>query len=38
VTRIDPATNEVVVTIPVGGAPVGIAVSGETVWVAVAER
>ncbi|MGH2394760.1 MAG: YncE family protein, partial [Candidatus Limnocylindria bacterium] len=37
VTRIDPATNEVVVTITVGGAPVGIAVSGETVWVAVAE-
>ncbi|HUG94593.1 MAG TPA: protein kinase [Pleomorphomonadaceae bacterium] len=38
VTRIDSATNEVVVTITVGGAPVGIAVSGETVWVAVAER
>jgi len=38
VSRIDPATNEVVVIITIGGAPVGVAVSGETVWVAVAER
>jgi YVTN family beta-propeller protein len=37
VSRIDPATNTVIATIPIGGAPQGIAVSGTTVWVAVAE-
>jgi YVTN family beta-propeller protein len=35
VSRIDPATNEVVRTIPVGNAPTGIAVAGGLVWVAV---
>jgi YVTN family beta-propeller protein len=38
VSRIDPETNEVVVSITIGGTPVGIAFSDETVWVAVAER
>jgi YVTN family beta-propeller protein len=37
VLRIDPATNAVASTITIGGAPVGVAVSGTTVWVAVAE-
>jgi YVTN family beta-propeller protein len=37
VTRIDPATNSEVATITVGGVPQGIAVVGNTVWVAVAE-
>jgi YVTN family beta-propeller protein len=34
VSRIDPTTNEVVQMIEVGGAPAGIAVEGELVWVA----
>jgi virginiamycin B lyase len=33
VTRIDPATNEVVATIPVGRAPSGLAVGAGAVWV-----
>ena len=37
VSRIDPATNAVVAIIRIGGAPQGIAVSGNTVWVSVAE-
>jgi YVTN family beta-propeller protein len=35
VARIDPATNDVVETIPVGNAPVGIAVVDGEVWVTV---
>ena len=35
VSRIDPATNEVVATIEVGNAPAGIAVGDGFVWVAV---
>jgi YVTN family beta-propeller protein len=35
VSRIDPATNEVVKTIEVGGAPSGIVVAGGVVWVAI---
>ena len=35
VSRIDPATNDVVKTIKVGNAPEGIAVSNGLVWVAV---
>ena len=35
VSRIDPATNEVVGTIEVENAPAGIAVSDGFVWVAV---
>ena len=35
VSRIDPATNEVVGTVAVGNAPTGIAVAGGLVWVAV---
>lgn len=34
VTRIDPATNEVVAEIPVGGFPLGIATGFGSVWVA----
>jgi YVTN family beta-propeller protein len=37
VSRIDPATNTAVATIAIGGSPVGVAVAGTTVWVAVAE-
>ena len=33
VARIDPATNEVVATIPVGRAPSGLAVGAGAVWV-----
>ena len=36
VSRIDPATNTVSATITIGGAPHGIAVFGDQVWVAVA--
>jgi YVTN family beta-propeller protein len=35
VSRIDPATNEVVDTLDVGAAPTGIAVANGFVWVAV---
>ncbi len=38
VSRIDPATNTVTATITLGGEPVAVAVSGTTVWVAVAGR
>ena len=31
--RIDPVTNKVVKTIPVGSAPSGIAVTADAVWV-----
>jgi hypothetical protein len=37
VIRIDPSTNEAMTPIEIGGVPVGIAVAGTTVWVAVAE-
>ena len=37
VSRIDPVTKEVV-SIPVGGSPVAIAISGDLVWVVVAAR
>jgi peptide/nickel transport system substrate-binding protein len=38
-SRIDPATNSVVQTIPVGNWPVGVAVGAHSVWVAnVADR
>jgi YVTN family beta-propeller protein len=35
VSRIDPATNEVVETISLGNAPAGIALGGDLLWVAV---
>jgi YVTN family beta-propeller protein len=35
VSRIDPATNQVVRTIPVGNVPVGIAIAGGLVWVTI---
>jgi YVTN family beta-propeller protein len=35
VSRIDPESNEVVATIALAHRPAGIAVSGETVWVAI---
>jgi len=35
VFRIDPASNAVVETIPVGHAPAGIALVDDTVWVSV---
>lgn len=35
VSRIDPETNEIEATIPVGNAPTGIAMTGGLVWVAV---
>jgi YVTN family beta-propeller protein len=35
VMRIDPDTGKVVATIKVGGAPIGIAVSNDLVWVTV---
>ena len=34
VARIDPATNKVVDTIPVGREPTGVAVGAGSVWVA----
>ena len=33
-SRIDPETNDVRQTIPVGGGPAGLAVGGGAVWVA----
>jgi YVTN family beta-propeller protein len=36
VAVIDPATNAIVAGIPVGSAPTGVAVAGDTVWVASA--
>jgi YVTN family beta-propeller protein len=33
-TRIDPATNSVVATIPIGGNPAGVAVGEGSVWIA----
>lgn len=35
VSRIDPATNEVVATIEVGHRPLGVAVGNGLVWVTV---
>jgi YVTN family beta-propeller protein len=35
VSRIDPETNEVVATIALAHRPAGIAVSDDTVWVAI---
>ena len=35
VLRIDPKTNRVVQTIPVGGTPTALAVGTKAVWVAV---
>jgi YVTN family beta-propeller protein len=37
VSRIDPATNQVVVTIPVGRAPGAVTEAGGVVWVALPE-
>lgn len=34
VTRIDPATNDVIATIPVGDTPRGVAATADAVWVA----
>ena len=35
ISRIDPATNDVTDVIPVGGAPSGVAVWDDEVWVTV---
>ena len=35
VSRIDPGTGDVVATISLAHRPAGIAVSGDTIWVAV---
>lgn len=37
VSRVDPETGEIV-TIPVGGSPVAVAISGDLVWVVVSAR
>jgi YVTN family beta-propeller protein len=33
-TRIDPKTNSVEATVPLGGRPAGVAVGGGSVWIA----
>jgi streptogramin lyase len=34
-TRLDPVSRHVVVTIPVGGSPNGIAATADGIWVTV---
>jgi len=37
ISRVDPETGEVI-SIPVGGAPVAVAISGDLIWVVVSAR